>query len=58
MLALLAAGASLIHFIDTWWAMTAGSLLLGIGPVLFGIGVRRYRRVNRDLQRTKRREVR
>jgi putative membrane protein len=49
MLALLAAGASLIHFFDAWWALPGGLTLLVLGPVLFGIGLWRYRRVNRDL---------
>ncbi len=53
MLALVAAGASLIHFIEAWWALPAGVVLLASGPVLFGFGVWRYRRVNRDLRRVR-----
>jgi putative membrane protein len=53
MLALLAAGASLIHFIDAWWALPGGVVLLALGPFLFGFGVWRYRRVNRDLRRVR-----
>jgi inner membrane protein YidH len=54
MLALLAAGGSLIHFIDAPWALPAGLALLGLGPILFGFGVWRYRRVNRHLRRARR----
>jgi putative membrane protein len=45
MLALLAAGGSLIHFIDASWALVTGLVLLAAGPVLMAVGVRRYRRV-------------
>ena len=53
MLALVAAGASLIHFIEAWWALPGGVVLLASGPLLFGFGVWRYRRVNRDLRRVR-----
>jgi putative membrane protein len=49
MLALLAAGGSLIHFLDETWALVAGACLLALGPALFAFGVWRFRRVNRDL---------
>ena len=54
MLALLAAGGSLIHFIDAWWVLPAGVTLLISAPLLFGFGVWRYRRVSRDLRRRRR----
>ena len=46
MLALLATGGSLIHFIDAPWALGAGVVLLIAGPLLFAVGVGRFRRVN------------
>jgi hypothetical protein len=54
MLALLAAGGSLIHFVEAWWALPAGVGLILAGGLLFGIGVWRYRRVNRHLRRVRR----
>ncbi len=51
MLALLAAGGSLIHFIDARWALPIGIALLAVGPILFAVGIWRYRLVNRHLQR-------
>jgi putative membrane protein len=53
MLALLAAGGSLIHFVEAWWALPAGVGLIVAGALLFGIGVWRYRRVNRHLRRVR-----
>ena len=53
MLALLAAGGSLIHFIQATWALALGWVLIVVGPLLFIVGVRRFRRVNRDLQRVR-----
>jgi putative membrane protein len=55
MLALLAAGGSLIHFINAAWAMVAGVGLVAAGPTLFAFGVWRFRRVHRDLNATARR---
>ena len=49
-LAVLAAGVSLIQFVDAWWALPAGSILLVVAPPLLGYGVWRYRRVRRDLR--------
>jgi len=54
MLALLAAGGSLIHFIEAWWVLPVGVTLLISAPLLFGFGVWRYRRVSRDLRRRRR----
>ena len=53
MLALLAAGGSLIHFIAEPWALAAGVVLLIAGPVLFAVGVWRFRRVNEHLRRVR-----
>ena len=53
MLALLAGGASLIHFISSWWANWLGGVLLVSGPLLFAVGVARYRRVSRHLRRVR-----
>ena len=53
MLALLAAGGSLIQFVDAPWAIPAGIASIVSAPLLFGIGVWRYRRVNRDLRRVR-----
>lgn len=50
MLAVLAAGISLIQFVDAWWALPVGFTLLVIAPVFLGYGVWRYRRVRRDLR--------
>ena len=49
LLALLAAGGSLIHFVDAAWAMVAGAVLVALGPALFAFGLWRFRRVHRDL---------
>jgi putative membrane protein len=54
MLALLAAGGSLIHFLDGWWVLPTGATLLISAPVLFGFGVWRFRRVSRNLRRRRR----
>jgi putative membrane protein len=54
MLALLAAGGSLIHFIDAAWATVVGLGLVTFGPALFAFGVWRFRRVNRDLKTARR----
>lgn len=56
MLALLAAGGSLIHFIEAGWALAVGGLLLVAAPTLLGVGIWRYRLVNRDLRRVKMRQ--
>jgi putative membrane protein len=53
MLALLAAGGSLIHFIDAQWALPIGIALLAAGPILFAVGIWRYRLVNRHLRRVR-----
>ena len=53
MLALVAGGASLIHFVSGWWAVWLGVVLLVSGPLLFGIGIARYRRVSRHLRRVR-----
>ena len=53
MLALLAAGGSLIQFVDAPWAIPAGVASIVSAPVLFAIGVWRYRRVNNDLRRVR-----
>jgi putative membrane protein len=50
-LAFLAAGGSLIHFVETWWALPIGLGLIAAGALLFGVGVWRYRRVHRHLRR-------
>lgn len=50
MLALLAAGGSLIHFVEATWALVAGIVLLIAAPLLFGIGIWRYRKVNLHLR--------
>ena len=57
MLALVAAGGGLIQFVDAAWALPTGVVLLVLAPVLFGIGVWRYRRVNRDLLRVRQANV-
>jgi putative membrane protein len=53
MLALVAAGGSLIHFLEGWWVLPAGVGSIAAGVLLFGNGVWRYRRVNRDLRRVR-----
>ena len=53
LLALLAGGASLIHFVTAWWAVPIGVVLLVSGPVLFAVGWWRYRRVSRHLQKVR-----
>jgi inner membrane protein YidH len=52
-LALLAAGGSVIHFVEAWWALPVGVLLLLAAPLALTIGVWRFRRVNRDLRRVR-----
>jgi putative membrane protein len=49
MLALLAGAVTIMHFLDGWWVVPLGVTLLAAGPVLFGVGVRRYLRVHRHL---------
>ena len=52
-LALLAAGGSVLHFIEAWWAVPAGVILLIAAPIALAIGIWRFRRVNRDLRRAR-----
>lgn len=54
MLALVAAGGSLLHFVQATWALVSGWALVGAGLLLFGVGVWRFRRVNRDLRSVRR----
>jgi putative membrane protein len=54
MLALVAAGGSLIHFVQAAWALGVGWAMVVAALLLFGVGVWRYRRVNRDLRRVRR----
>jgi len=54
LLALLAAGATVIHFVTEWWAVPGGVGLLVLGVALFSFGVWRYRLVNRHLERARR----
>jgi putative membrane protein len=49
LLALLAAAATVIHFVPSWWGPPVGVLLLTLGVAVFGFGVWRYRRVSRHL---------
>ena len=53
LLALLAAAATLIHFVTSWWGTPLGVLILVLGFGLFGFGVWRYRTVNRHLDRAR-----
>jgi putative membrane protein len=53
MLALLATGGGLIQFVDAPWAIPAGVASVVSAPLLFGIGIWRYRRVKRDLHRVR-----
>ena len=53
MLALLAAGVGLIQFVEAVWAVALGVTSIVSAPLLFAVGVWRYRRVNRDLRRVR-----
>jgi putative membrane protein len=53
LLALLAAAATVIHFVTSWWGTPLGVLLFALGFGLFGLGVWRYRSVNRHLRRAR-----
>ena len=54
LLALLAAGATVIHFVTEWWAVPGGVSLVVLGVGLFSFGVWRYRLVNLHLDRARR----
>jgi len=53
-LAMLAAGATLIHFIDAVWALVTGVAFIAGAIVVLGIGIWRFRRVQGDLIRARR----
>jgi putative membrane protein len=54
LLALLAAGATVMHFVTAWWAVPAGAGLVTLGVALFAFGFWRYQVVNRHLQSARR----
>jgi putative membrane protein len=53
LLGLLAAAATVMHFVTAWWAVLVGGLLLILGAGLFGFGLWRYRTVSRHLNRAR-----
>jgi putative membrane protein len=53
LLALLAGGATVIHFVNEWWAGSVGVSLIALGFLLFSFGAWRYRNVNRHLERAR-----
>jgi putative membrane protein len=53
LLALIAGGATVMHFVEEWWAVPAGAALIGLGILLFAYGLWRYRVVGRHLARAR-----
>ena len=53
LLALFAAGVGVLHFVTEWWAVPTSACLIGLGAVLFGFGLWRYRVVNLHLRRAR-----
>lgn len=48
-LALLIAGVSIIHFANEGWFRAVGLICLPVGFITSGIGIFRYRRMNRSI---------
>ena len=53
LLALLAAGATVLHFVTEWWGVPVGVGLTLLGSALFAFGTWRYRIVSRHLDRAR-----
>lgn len=47
--ALMLAGATLLHFAEAGWLSLVGLLCIPLGVVVCGIGVRRWRRMERSI---------
>ena len=53
LLALLAAGATVVHFVTEWWGVPVGVGLMLLGSAIFAFGAWRYRMISRHLDRAR-----